>query len=108
METSMSSIRFDKLRFVKKLQNANQSPEVAEAFAEALDEALEQTTSPLATKQDMLMVKQDLLITKQELKSEIHQLETRLVDSMHAAIYKMAGIIIAGIGILMTIIKFIH
>ncbi len=41
MEESMSPIRFDKLKFVKILEKeANQSPESAEAFAKAIEEAL--------------------------------------------------------------------
>lgn len=52
MDAAMS-LRFDKLRFVKRLQEANQTPEMAEAFANALDEALEQSQSPLATKADL-------------------------------------------------------
>lgn len=100
MENSMA-IRFDKLRFVKKLQEANQPPEIAEAFAEALDDALEQSQSQFATKADLNEVKNEL---KNEFKSELAQLEVRLTASM----YKMAGFILAGVGLLMTIIKFIN
>ncbi|MDK9560756.1 hypothetical protein QP017_05085 [Gallibacterium anatis] len=54
MEASMSSIRFDKLKFVKILEKeGNQSPESAEAFAKAIEEALTESQSSLATKSDM-------------------------------------------------------
>lgn len=95
MENTMA-IRFDKLKFVKTLEKeANQSPEVAEAFAKAFDEALEQSQSPLATKQDL---KQEIHVLKQE----ISQLETRLTEAM----YKMAGFIILGVGAILGIFKF--
>ncbi|QGM80919.1 hypothetical protein [Otariodibacter oris] len=91
------NIRFDKLRFVKKLQEANQSPEMAEAFADALDEALEQSQSQLATKADLKEL-------KSEIKNDMSQLEVRLTASM----YKMAGFILAGVGVLMGLMKFIN
>ncbi|MDH2998983.1 hypothetical protein A1D22_03790 [Pasteurellaceae bacterium LFhippo2] len=96
MEATMS-IRFDKLRFVKRLQEANQPPEVAEAFAEALDEALEQSQSQLSTKTDIKEL-------RTEFKQELAQLKVRLTASM----YKMAGFILAGVGVLMGIMKFIN
>ncbi|MCW9718564.1 hypothetical protein L5B83_09265 [Avibacterium sp. 21-599] len=94
MEIPMNPIRFDKLRFVKKLQEAKQSPEMAEALADALDDALGQTVSPLATKEDLKEL-------KLELKQEISQFEVRLT----AAMYKMAGFILAGVGVLMGLMK---
>ncbi|QEH09308.1 hypothetical protein FWK45_02430 [Histophilus somni] len=97
MEIPMSQIRFDKLRFVKKLQEANQSSEMAEALADALDEALGQTVSPLVTKDDLKEL-------KLELRQEMSQLEVRLTSEM----YKMAGFILAGVGVLMGLMKFIH
>lgn len=100
METSMS-LRFDKLKFVKKLQEAKQSPEMAEALADALDEALEQSQSQLVTKSDF---KQGIAELKTEVKQEISQLEVRLTASM----YKMAGFILAGVGVLMGLMKFIN
>lgn len=96
METSMS-LRFDKLKFVKKLQEAKQSPEMAEALADALDEALEQSQNALTTKADLKEL-------KAEIKNEISQLEVRLTASM----YKMAGFILAGVGVLMGLMKFIN
>ncbi|HHW7578667.1 TPA: hypothetical protein ACU21O_000100 [Mannheimia haemolytica] len=96
MEATMS-LKLDKLRFVKKLQEANQSPEIAEAFADALDDALEQSQSALSTKQDLKEL-------KAEIRTEISQLEVRLTSSM----YKMAGFILAGVGVLMGLMKFIN
>lgn len=85
------SLRFDKLRFVKTLTESGQPQEQAEAFATALDNALEQSQSELATKQDILLLKQDILVLKQE---------------MNATALKMAGLIIAGVGLLMSLMKF--
>lgn len=93
MEASMS-LRFDKLKFVKKLQEANQSPEMAEALAEALDEALEQSQSQL--------------LTKAEFQIAIANLKNELTESFNSALYKMAGLIIAGTGLLMGLMKFIN
>lgn len=96
MDSTMS-LKFDKLRFVKRLQEANQTPEMAEAFADALDDALEQSQSALVTKQDLKEL-------KSELKNELAQQEIRLTSAM----YKMAGFILAGVGVLMGLMKFIN
>lgn len=93
MDATMS-LKFDKLRFVKKLQEANQSPEVAEAFADALDDALAQS--------------QGNLLTRQEFDLRITQLENKLQESFNNTIYKMAGLIIAGTGLMMGLMKFIN
>lgn len=93
MDATMS-LRFDKLRFVKKLQEANQSPEIAEAFADALDDALEQS--------------QGNLLTRQDFELRVAQLENKLQESFNNTIYKMAGLIIAGTGLMMGLMKFIN
>ncbi|MDO4697389.1 MAG: hypothetical protein Q4A60_01735 [Pasteurellaceae bacterium] len=104
MDTTMN-IRFDKLRFVKKLQEANQPPEVAEAFADALDDALDQSQRNLMTKTDF-----ELRLTQLEAKfdTKLSQMEARLTDTFNTMMYKMVGLMMAGIGFLMTIIKFIN
>lgn len=84
------SLRFDKLRFVKRLQEANQTPEMAEAFANALDEALEQSQSPLATKAD-------LQLELEKLKNEIN-----------TTIFKAITLNITILGFLMATMKFIN
>ncbi|MDY6216108.1 MAG: hypothetical protein SPH84_06365 [Actinobacillus porcinus] len=89
MELSMT-LRFDKLKFVKKLQESGQDVAQAEALANAIDEALEQSQSPLATKVDLQL--------------EIAKLKNELTTEM----YKMAGLILAGVGILMGLMKFIN
>ncbi|AHG86149.1 hypothetical protein F480_01885 [Bibersteinia trehalosi Y31] len=93
MDSTMS-LRFDKLRFVKRLQEANQTPEMAEAFADALDGALEQSQSSL--------------LTRQEFELRISQLETRLQESFNNTLYKMAGLIIVGVGLMMSFMKFFN
>lgn len=85
MELSMT-LRFDKLKFVKKLQESGQDVAQAEALADAIDEALEQSQSPLATK------------------SDLKNLEVKLTTEM----YKMASLILAGVGILMGLMKLIN
>ncbi|MCI7352731.1 MAG: hypothetical protein SOW21_09200 [[Actinobacillus] rossii] len=85
MELSMT-LRFDKLKFVKKLQESGQDVAQAEALADAIDEALEQSQSPLATK------------------SDLKDLEVKLTTEM----YKMASLILAGVGILMGLMKLIN
>lgn len=89
METTMSiSIRFDKLRFVKKLQGADvNSPEFSEKLAEAFDEALEQSQAQLATKADV--------------KELVKELEVRLIHEM----YKIAGFTITAVGIIVGLMK---
>lgn len=88
------SLRFDKLRFVKRLQEANQTPEMAEAFAEALDEALEQSQSPLATKTDLQI--------------ELAKLKNELITTINVTIFKAISLNVALIGFLMTMMKFIN
>ena len=89
MELSMT-LRFDKLKFVKKLQESGQDVAQAEALADAIDEALEQSQSTLATKVDL-------------------QLEmAKLKNELTAEMYKMAGLILAGVGILMGLMKLIN
>lgn len=100
MEATMP-IRFDKLRFVKKLQEAKQSPEIAEALANALDDALEQSQSALLTRAEF---KQEMASYRAEIDTKLAQTETRLTASM----YKMAGFILAGTGVLMSLMKFIN
>lgn len=78
------SLRFDKLRFVKRLQEANQTPEMAEAFAEALDEALEQSQSPLATKTDLQI--------------ELAKLKNELITTINVTIFKAISLNVALIG----------
>ena len=93
MDTTMS-LRFDKLRFVKRLQEANQTPEMAEAFANALDEALEQSQSPLATKADLQI--------------ELAKLKNELITTINATIFKAISLNVALIGFLMAMMKFIN
>jgi len=59
----MSTITFDTLKFVKKLENAGMSQATAEAIAEAQSEAFEELTKTkdLATKNDLFELKYDLL-----------------------------------------------
>jgi len=59
----MSTITFDTLKFVKKLESAGMSQATAEAIAEAQSEAFEELTKTkdLATKNDLFELKYDLL-----------------------------------------------
>lgn len=93
MDSTMS-LRFDKLRFVKRLQEANHPPEMAEAFANALDEALEQSQSPLATKVDLQI--------------ELAKLKNELITTINASIFKAISLNVALIGFLMAMMKFIN
>ncbi|MDH3000181.1 hypothetical protein A1D23_08290 [Chelonobacter oris] len=84
MEHSMQRLNFDKLKFVKRLQQSGQTPEQAEAFAEAFDDALTQSQSALATKQDIA-----------ELKQEIKSSENRLLYAIGAAFIGTTTLLIA-------------
>ena len=102
MELSMA-LRFDKLRFVKKVQAANwdDKSELAETLADALDEALEQSQNELLTKTEF---KQAMAELRSDFKVEMANLEARLLTTM----YKMAGLIIASVGVLMSLMKLIN
>lgn len=56
----MSTITFDTLKFVEKLEKAGISREQAKAEAEALAEVLDSGTQELVTKNDMLIALGDL------------------------------------------------
>lgn len=64
-------------------------------------QALTESQGPLATKADF---QQGLTELRAEMKQEMSQLEVRLTSAM----YKMAGFILAGVGVLMGLMKFIH
>ena len=71
------------------------------AFIEA--GASEQSASKAA--EDVIQVSQlPQLATKADLKSEIANLETRLIKWMVGSLFVFAGIIIAGVGILIQIL----
>ena len=59
----MSTVTFDTLKFVKRLENAGMPKAEAEAIAEAQNEAFEELTKTkeLATKTDLHELKYDLL-----------------------------------------------
>ncbi|MCI7353214.1 MAG: hypothetical protein SOW21_09190 [[Actinobacillus] rossii] len=106
MELSMV-LRFDKLRFVKKVQSANwdDKSELAETLADALDEALEQSQNELLTKTEF---KQAMAELRSDFKVEMANLEARLMTTLNSTMYKMAGLIIASVGVLMSLMKFIN
>jgi len=56
----MSTITFDTLKFVEKLEKAGVSREQAKAEAEALAEVLDSGAQELVTKKDMLIALADL------------------------------------------------
>ena len=59
----MSTVTFDTLKFVKKLESAGMRKEEAEAIAEAQNEAFEELTKTkeIATKKDLHEMKYDML-----------------------------------------------
>ena len=75
--------------------------ELAETLADALDEALEQSQNELLTKTEF---KQAMAELRSDFKVEMANLEARLLTTM----YKMAGLIIASVGVLMSLMKFIN
>ncbi|MCY4363834.1 MAG: hypothetical protein OXE42_16910 [Gammaproteobacteria bacterium] len=67
--------------------------------------ASEESASKAA--EDVIRVSQlEQLATKSDLKSEIANLETRLIKWMVGSLFVFAGIIIAGVGILFQIMLF--
>ena len=67
----MTTLTFDTLKFVQRLEKAGVSREHATAEAEALAEVFESTSQDLATKSDLFVV-------KTELKHEISRVDTRI------------------------------
>ncbi|AEC16357.1 hypothetical protein P9057_03655 [Gallibacterium anatis] len=88
MEQTMSSIRFDKAKYIKSLRESGQSQEISEALADALDDALEQSLSPLATKQD--------------LKLEIQALKIEMLKYIGIGLVASTTLTVTIIGILIT------
>lgn len=75
------AITFDKLAYFKRLEQAGVQHEQAEAFAEALGDALKEGSSELATKGDI-----------RELKGEIQNIEKRITQ-----LQWMMGITVVGV-----------
>ena len=82
----MSSVTFDKLRYIEKLESSGVSHEQAKAQADALDDALRET---VATKYDIA-----------ELKRDMKELEIRLT---HSLTLRMGAMIVAATAFLAAI-----
>ena len=84
----------DTLKYAKRLQQAGFTEQQAEAQADALWEAIEDS---VATKQDVQLVRQDLRALGTRLDGRIDQLETRMdgrfnvVDGRFRLVYWMLG-----------------
>lgn len=97
-----NSIRFDKLRFVKKLQGTDaNSPEFSEKLAEAFDEALEQSQSQLATKADVRKLESKIEQNFSEVDVKLAQFKTEITSEM----YKMVGFMLAGVGAIVGVMR---
>ncbi len=91
----MSSITFDTLKFVERLEKAGVPREQATAMAEAQKEVFaEALDATLATKADVQAVKSDITL----LRTEIQAMELRLT-------IKLGAFLAVAVGVMLTVLK---
>ncbi|MDD5298398.1 MAG: hypothetical protein PHU46_15960 [Rhodocyclaceae bacterium] len=94
----MSAITFDTLKFVKRLEAAGASSQLAEALAQAQQEVLaEALENQLATKADVLLLKKDIEILRTEMLIKMAELKADTIKWM-------VGLSLAQIGLLIGIL----
>lgn len=94
----VNTMLFDTLQYSKNLINAGFTPQQAEVQAEALKKVIDEN---LATKHDLFEVKRDL-------ESAIHNVEVKLKELELRMTIKLGGMLVAGIGILIIMMKLFH
>ncbi len=95
---AMSTITFDTLKFVDRLEKAGASRELATAMAEAQKEAFAETLdTSVATKADLATLKTELKLDIVRLENRIESMELRLTIKLGAFLAVFAGIIIAAL-----------
>lgn len=95
MDSTTMAIRFDKARYIKTLRDAGQSQESAEAFADALDVAMAESSSSLATKQDLFELKSELL-------QKMNQGENVFMQTINRQTITIIGIVVTLFGLLVA------
>ncbi|WP_156551073.1 hypothetical protein [Gallibacterium salpingitidis] len=106
MDSTMR-LNFDKLLFTKTLSSSGYTQEQSEALAEAVDKAITQSQSGLATLDDLQLVKAELKTeineVRTELRAEIQSMKVELLKYIGAATIASTTILIA----VMSVFKFL-
>jgi uncharacterized protein YlxW (UPF0749 family) len=96
------TIAIDTLAYANKLKAAGLDSKLAEAHAEAQAELMSRLMEDtFATKQDIKELRHEIRHVRTELKSDIKQLENKLL-------IKLGGIMITGVGLLATLLTMSH
>ena len=112
---TVEQITFDTLSYANKLKAAGFTDKMAEVQAKTQIELIrELTDSHLATKQDVLAVKEDVMMVKEDimmvkedvlvLKQDVSSLESKLEVIENRIITKLGSVMVAGIGLIATLL----
>lgn len=96
----MSTVTFDTLKFVQRLEKAGIAREHATAEAEALAEVFEANGKELATKADLRDLKSELKLEMQDIRAEMRSMELRLTIKLGAFMAASVGTTVALIKLL--------
>ena len=91
----MSTITFDTLKFVEKLEAGGFSHQQAKAAAEAFAEA---TSQELATKSDIATLRTDIDVLRTETRTSLQLLDQRMTIKLGGLIIAATGIVLAAVG----------
>lgn len=89
----MATLTFDTLKFSKKLESGGVPREQATVIAEAVADVQTENLDQLATKTDLARV-------EERLRSEITQLEQRMIIKLGTMLFVLAGALIAAMKVI--------
>ncbi|SRR5579875_506073 len=108
----MTSIAFDSLSAARQLRERGIPQEQAEAIADAIRVAKDTDFSHLVTKEELNAFKSDLRAEltelKAELKTSIADTRSELIKWMFGGFISMAGLLVAVIGVGVSILSKLH
>jgi hypothetical protein len=108
----MNSIAFDSLSTARQLREKGVPQEQAEAIADAIRVSKDTDFSHLATKEELNTFKSDLRADLAELKAElkmsIADTRSELIKWMFGGFISMAGLLVAVIGVGVSILSKLH
>ncbi len=106
---TMNSITFDSLASVKRLREKGAfSQEQAELIASELRAANDVDVSHLATKEEFSIFKSELRADLAELRSEMKSDKAELIKWMFGGFISIAGLVIAVLGVCVSILLKLH
>lgn len=97
----MTTTTFDTLAYAKRLRDAGVPEPQAEAQSSALADALKQSASELATKQDVQEVRRDMKELELSLRRDIAELKADLLKWV-------IGLLLVQTGLFAALVKLLH